>query len=90
MKTKTFFCLVWIVFFLLSQGVFSAHQLSHFEETSHQEECFICDLDPSVFCDSHKKLISFIAFEKNTHGQESLFSTFPPASPFKIHPLIPT
>ena len=63
---------MWLVFFLISQGAFSAHKLTHFEETDHQEECFICDVISSDFCELSKQSIPFIAFKNHSiHGPKS-------------------
>ncbi|MCY4512052.1 MAG: hypothetical protein OXB86_00015 [Bdellovibrionales bacterium] len=72
MRPKTSLYLVGFVFFILSQGAFSAHQLTHFEETDHQEECLICHLDCSAFCDSPPNSASFVAFKNISYGEGPL------------------
>ena len=64
--------LVWLGFFLLSQSAFSEHQLIHFEETDHQEECLICHLDSSDFYNSLPKPTPFMAFEKVSYRKKPL------------------
>ena len=91
MKAKPLFYFVWLVFFLISQAAFSVHKLTHFEETPHQEDCFVCDLASSVCFDSSEKPTPFIAFEKNTYEQEKLifikkslyFQLFPRPPPLR-------
>ncbi len=64
MKIKKLFSASLIILFLFSQVAFSTHQLSHFEETNHHEDCFVCGLDSSVSWNLSKKTVVQAVFKK--------------------------